>query len=159
MITFYLESKAANYIATLSSSSNYAESPYVAYNTKKKEQLNIKPVNNHQHKNILEDNGLYEQPTSMPVVATNDSSSSSNNSSNSRHNHHIPSSTSHQSAQETYDTPSSNNSVSPAGTVAAQQYKEAGLQHRRRHKHKSRYSALYMEKELFPLFKNFSLMI
>ena len=36
LITFYLESKAADYIAALSSQSNYAESPYVAYNTHKK---------------------------------------------------------------------------------------------------------------------------
>lgn len=35
LITFYLESKAADYIAALSSQSNYAESPYVAYNTQK----------------------------------------------------------------------------------------------------------------------------
>lgn len=39
LITFYLESKAADYIAALSSQSNYAESPYVAYNTQRKRQL------------------------------------------------------------------------------------------------------------------------
>jgi len=39
LITFYLESKAADYIASLSSQSNYAESPYVAYNTQKKFQM------------------------------------------------------------------------------------------------------------------------
>ncbi len=39
LITFYLEAKAADYIASLSSQSNYAESPYVAYNTFKKRQL------------------------------------------------------------------------------------------------------------------------
>ena len=39
LITFYLESKAADYIASLSSESNYAESPYVAYNTQKKFQM------------------------------------------------------------------------------------------------------------------------
>ena len=39
LITFYLESKAADYIAALSSKSNYAESPYVAYNTQKKYQM------------------------------------------------------------------------------------------------------------------------
>ena len=39
LITFYLEAKAADYIAALSSQSNYAESPYVAYNTQKKRQL------------------------------------------------------------------------------------------------------------------------
>ena len=39
LITFYLESKAADYIAALSSQSNYAESPYVAYNTHKKHQV------------------------------------------------------------------------------------------------------------------------
>lgn len=39
LITFYLESKAADYIAALSSQSNYAESPYVAYNTQKKWQM------------------------------------------------------------------------------------------------------------------------
>ena len=39
LITFYLESKAADYIADLSNQSNYAESPYVAYNTLKKKQL------------------------------------------------------------------------------------------------------------------------
>ena len=39
LITFYLEAKAADYIAALSSQSNYAESPYVAYNTRKKQQL------------------------------------------------------------------------------------------------------------------------
>ena len=39
LITFYLESKAADYIAALSNESNYAESPYVAYNTFKKRQL------------------------------------------------------------------------------------------------------------------------
>ena len=39
LITFYLESKAADYIAQLSNQSNYAESPYVAYNTLKKKQL------------------------------------------------------------------------------------------------------------------------
>ena len=33
LITFYLEAKASNYIAALSSQSNYAESPYVAYST------------------------------------------------------------------------------------------------------------------------------
>ena len=38
LITFYLESKAADYIASLSNQSNYAESPYVAYNTHKKHQ-------------------------------------------------------------------------------------------------------------------------
>ena len=36
LITYYLESKAADYIASLSNQSNYAESPYVAYNTHKK---------------------------------------------------------------------------------------------------------------------------
>jgi len=39
LITFYLESKAADYIASLSSQSNYAESPYVAYNTQKRFQM------------------------------------------------------------------------------------------------------------------------
>ena len=39
LITFYLESKAADYIASLSSQSNYAESPYVAYNTQKRFQV------------------------------------------------------------------------------------------------------------------------
>jgi len=39
LITFYLESKAADYIAALSSQSNYAESPYIAYNTHKKHQV------------------------------------------------------------------------------------------------------------------------
>jgi len=39
LITFYLESKAADYIAGLSSESNYAESPYVAYNTQKRFQM------------------------------------------------------------------------------------------------------------------------
>jgi hypothetical protein len=39
LITFYLEAKAADYIAALSSQSNYAESPYVAYNTQKKRQM------------------------------------------------------------------------------------------------------------------------
>ena len=38
LITFYLEAKAADYIAALSSQSNYAESPYVAYNTQKRRQ-------------------------------------------------------------------------------------------------------------------------
>ena len=39
LITFYLESKAADYIAALSNQSNYAESPYVLYNTHKRKQL------------------------------------------------------------------------------------------------------------------------
>jgi hypothetical protein len=39
LITFYLESKAADYIAALSNQSNYAESPYIAYNTHKKHQV------------------------------------------------------------------------------------------------------------------------
>ena len=43
LITFYLESKAADYIAALSSQSNYAESPYVAYNTHKKCRLVPRP--------------------------------------------------------------------------------------------------------------------
>lgn len=36
LITFYLESRAADYIAALSSQSNYAESPYMVYSGKKK---------------------------------------------------------------------------------------------------------------------------
>ena len=39
LITFYLESKAADYIATLSSQSNYEESPYIAYASQKKKRL------------------------------------------------------------------------------------------------------------------------
>ena len=39
LITFYLEAKAADYIAALSNESNYAESPYVAYNTQKRLQM------------------------------------------------------------------------------------------------------------------------
>lgn len=40
LITFYLESKAADYINALSKESNYAESPYLAYNSVKKKRLN-----------------------------------------------------------------------------------------------------------------------
>ena len=36
LIHFYLESRAADYIASLSDSSNYAQSPYLAYSVKKK---------------------------------------------------------------------------------------------------------------------------
>lgn len=52
LITFYLESKAADYIAALSNESNYAESPYVAYNTLKKRQLahpNRRTKSRHTH--------------------------------------------------------------------------------------------------------------
>ena len=36
LITFYLESKAADYIAALANHSNYEESPYMAYNSQRK---------------------------------------------------------------------------------------------------------------------------
>ena len=36
LIHFYLESRAADYIASLSDTSNYAQSPYLAYSVKKK---------------------------------------------------------------------------------------------------------------------------
>lgn len=45
LITFYLESKAADYIAALSNQSNYAESPYVVYNTQKRKQLSAPKKN------------------------------------------------------------------------------------------------------------------
>lgn len=45
LIHFYLESRAADYIASLSNESNYAESPYLAYSAKKKRlQLSQKSV-------------------------------------------------------------------------------------------------------------------
>ena len=36
LIHFYIESRAADYIASLSEESNYAQSPYLAYSVKKK---------------------------------------------------------------------------------------------------------------------------
>lgn len=45
LIHFYVECKAADYIAKLSNESNYAESPYLAYSTKKKRMQKSRKTN------------------------------------------------------------------------------------------------------------------
>ncbi|XP_013395393.1 N-chimaerin [Lingula anatina] len=53
LITFYLESKAADYIAALSSHSNYEESPYLAYNTAKKQRAQATRSRNHVKRRLV----------------------------------------------------------------------------------------------------------
>lgn len=67
LITFYLESKAADYIASLSSESNYAESPYVAYNTQKKFQMAAASGPRRAGKPGAGDAAANQRPVSVPV--------------------------------------------------------------------------------------------
>ena len=53
LIYFYLESRAADYIASLSDESNYAQSPYLAYSVKKKRlQKSKRHATNHRLDNV-----------------------------------------------------------------------------------------------------------
>jgi len=67
LITFYLESKAADYIASLSSESNYAESPYVAYNTQKKFQMAAASGPCRAGKPGASDVAANQRPVSVPM--------------------------------------------------------------------------------------------
>ena len=165
LITFYLESKASDYIATLSSHSNYAESPYVAYNTHKKQQLNLasptsgankkapssKTKNNRDRDQsdgvtpIIGDDGLYERPTNSSAgnvgpqsIGSGVSSTSSSSSSGGRRH-----SDRHNGVALDYDTPMNNETVPhPAHHKeipgpGASGCKDVPVQPRRRHKRDS----------------------
>lgn len=71
LIHFYIESRAADYIASLSDESNYAQSPYLAYSVKKK-RLQKSKRNTANHKIQLPDGSVgrrqQEPPTTVRIA-------------------------------------------------------------------------------------------
>ena len=74
LITFYLESRAPDYIESMSIS-NYAESPYLAYSTKKKRlQRSTTRSTNNQNKQSPENNSSTENNTTDEQVESHKAS-------------------------------------------------------------------------------------
>ena len=87
LITYYLESKAADYIASLSSRSNYADSPYFAFNTMKKRQMQSVPKDSPAPPG----GGGIAQPVNASGVSNFSNAVSSNNAANTAVNAMAPS--------------------------------------------------------------------
>ena len=67
LIHFYIESRAADYIASLSDESNYAQSPYLAYSVKKK-RLQKSKKNAANHKIDLPDGSVGRRQLEPPTT-------------------------------------------------------------------------------------------
>jgi hypothetical protein len=70
LIHFYIESRASDYIASLSDESNYAQSPYLAYSVKRKRlQKSRKNANNRVNQpDVLANANLSMTPTSVRII-------------------------------------------------------------------------------------------
>lgn len=69
LIHFYIESRAADYIASLSEESNYAQSPYLAYSVKKK-RLQKSRKNAANHKVDRHDGAANQRPQEPPTTVS-----------------------------------------------------------------------------------------